>query len=104
MKLLSAAILGFVGLAVSFASGADKKQVDNRVPVRLQIRHADPWMVKALIEGASISQPELSTIWGVRGGGTNRGANNAQGSSLLKDGYLVVNPTDNSLWWYPNTQ
>jgi len=80
-----------------FASGGAGKQTDNRVPVKLPIRHADPWAVKALIEGSSISQPELSTILGFNGGATNRGGN----SLLLKDGFLVVNPTDNSLWWYP---
>lgn len=103
MKL--ALCLGFVLVSATtvFASGGKVRQVDNRTPVKLPIRHADPWAVKALIEGTSISQPELSTIIGMLGGAANRSSNNTQGanSPLLKDGFLVVNPTDNSLWWYP---
>jgi len=93
--------------AIALPSTATKKQVDNRTPVRLAIRHADPWAVKAMLEGQSITQPELSTILGgQRGGPSGSGQNNRQGgtSPLLKDGYLVVNPTDNSLWWYPKKQ
>jgi len=97
--MLAGWMLGCVCVAV--ASGGAKKQVDTRVPVKLPIHHADPWAVKALIEGTNLQQPELSSIWGVRGG--NAAGNNSQttNSPLLKDGYLVVNPTDNSLWWYP---
>ena len=101
MRLLICAGLLIGGTSMVLAAGGIKRQTDNRVPVRLQIRHADPWAVKALIEGSGGLQPELSTIWGVRGG-ANPGANAQGGNSpLLKDGYLVVNPTDNSLWWYP---
>lgn len=88
-----------------FASGTGKKQIDMRVPVKLQIRHADPWAVKALIEGTSLPSPEISTIIGVKGNANGNGNNQQSGNSpLLKDGYLVVNPTDNSLWWYPKKQ
>lgn len=91
--------------SAALASGG-KRQTDSRVPVKLPIRHADPWAVKAMIEGSSITQPELSTIMGVLGGTATTGANNRQGgnSPLLQDGFLVVNPTDNSLWWYPKKQ
>lgn len=82
------------------AGGGAKKQADNRVPVRLPIHHADPWAVKALIEGSGITSPEISTVLKVTGGNLPGGQGGAN-SPLLKDGFLVVNPTDNSLWWYP---
>ncbi len=90
-------------VSIALCTGGTKAQIDNRVPVKFQIRHADPWAVKAMIEGSAITQPELSTLLGVRGGSNNQGGNNTQNqnSPNLKDGFLVVNPTDNSLWWYP---
>ncbi|HSI71895.1 MAG TPA: hypothetical protein VK934_01860 [Fimbriimonas sp.] len=42
-------------------------------PVRVPIRSADPWAVKAMLEGTPISQPEISTIMGVRGFGGGGG-------------------------------
>jgi len=84
---------GFVGHA--------KKQTNVTGPVKLAIRHADPWMVKAMIEGGQVTQPELSTLWGVTGNQPGAQSGNQGGSPLLESGFLVVNPTDNSLWWYP---
>ncbi len=103
MKSLVSVGLSLGCAAVLSASGGTGRQTDNRVPIRLPIRHADPWAVKAMMEGSSITQPELSTILGVRGGAMGRNATNGQAgnSPLLQDGFLVVNPTDNSLWWYP---
>ena len=86
-------------LSSAMAVNKGRKQIDLRTPVRFEIHHADPWAVKAMLEGNPISQPEISTILGFRGGGSQRQTNK---SPLLQDGYLVVNPTDNSLWWYPN--
>jgi hypothetical protein len=71
-----------------------------RAPFRIQIRHADPWMVKAMLEGMPIRTPEISSLPGFAGVVAN-GANTGAGK-LLQDGFLVVNPTDNSLWYYPN--
>ncbi len=73
---------------------------NTRTPFKIQIRHADPWAVKALLEGNSLRSPELSTLPGFAGIMSN-GANAAQ-RQLLTDGFLVVNPTDNSLWYFPN--
>lgn len=67
-------------------------------PFRIPIRHADPWMIKALLEGMPVRSPEMSTQPGFQGVG--QAANTA--ASLLKSGRLVVNPTDNSLWFYPD--
>ncbi len=60
-----------------FASGSKKKQDDVRVPFRLAIRHADPWMVKAMLEGQGPDSPELSTVLKASkgaAGGTKTGA------------------------------
>ena len=94
----------FVGLGLTSALGISfRKQLDGQSPIRLAIHHADPWMVKAMLEGKSTDQPELSTIWQITGGGNlQSGGQAGAGSPFLRDGYLVVNPTDNSLWWYPN--
>lgn len=90
MKLACAAlVLSLVGPALAQESGR---------PIRFPVRHADPYMVKALLEGQAIFQPELSTALefaGVPGQAT--GAVNA----FFKNGRLIVNPTDNSLWFFP---
>jgi hypothetical protein len=64
----------------------------------MPIYHADPWLVKTLIEGGTATSPELFAIWIARG--LPMGPPNPN-KGLLQDGYLVVNPTDNSLWYYP---
>lgn len=86
--------LGLMLLGVTAWAGAA-----GRPPVRIPVRHADPWMVKAFFEGMAIRQPELSTNPGFTGLG-QAAANGA--SSFLKGGRLVVNPTDNSLWFFPD--
>lgn len=65
-------------------------------PIRITIRHADPWFVVRMLEGVQVQFPELSTLQ-IPGllappGGT--------GLALFK-GKFVVNPTDNSIWFYP---
>ena len=70
-----------------------------RQPVRIQVRHADPWMIKSLLEGGQIQSPELSTILALMGGQPPQGNGS---NSLVTDGKLMVNPTDNSLWFIPN--
>jgi hypothetical protein len=79
---------------------------ENRHPVRIPIYHADPWAVKALLEGRAIMSPEISTIMSM--GGMNPGAaQNAQNAAnqanaMFSGGFLIVNPTDNSLWFIPD--
>lgn len=68
-------------------------------PVRLVVRHADPWFVKAMLEGRQVWTPELSTIIGFMGWPPEIG----QGANaLFSGGKLIVNPTDNSLWFFPD--
>jgi hypothetical protein len=68
-------------------------------PVRIPVRHADPWAIKAMMEGRPIVSPEISTLL-LLTGQTGAAAAVTAGSNLLMDGILFVNPTDNSLWWY----
>jgi len=100
MRWIMAATLSFAFVS-AFATGTKGKQVENPAPVRFRIRHADPWHVKAMLEGLGGTSPEVSTIQALLGGGKQGNQNQQPNSPLLKDGYLVVNPTDNSLWWYP---
>ncbi len=94
--------LSFLLISSAFCLAGSRKQLNERVPVKFAIHHADPWSVKAMIEGTAIDTPELSSVRQLIGAGNllASGANGA-GSPLLEDGFLVVNPTDNSLWWYP---
>lgn len=86
-------------LSLSFLMVAAAHGQDPKAPFRIQIRHADPWAVKAMLEGLQITTPEISTLTGFRGVGAAAGS---AATKLLKSGYLVVNPTDNSLWLFPS--
>lgn len=91
MKLAGAVLL------LSLVTSAFAQETSR--PIRIPVRHADPYMVKALLEGQAIFQPELSTALGFAGvPGQAAGAVN----TFFKNGRLVVNPTDNSLWFFPN--
>lgn len=88
-------------LALAVAGGAIAQDLPKRTPVPIQfkIRHADPWFIKGLLEGQNLISPELSTIIGFMGfpeAGTNAV------NRLFTGGRLVVNPTDNSLWFFPD--
>lgn len=88
-------------LSIGWASGAWAQTAPTRKapPVRIPIRSADPWMVKAALEGLSVTQPEMSTIPGF--GGLGQAAGQAVGK-FYSGGKLIVNPTDNSLWFFPD--
>jgi len=76
-------------------------------------------MIKMLLEGAPVSQPEYSTLRmfggvfgsgnsgagsqnGFGGGQSGGGGNLGSGQVLVPSGWRVlVNPTDNSIWLFP---
>jgi hypothetical protein len=64
---------------------------------RIPVRHADPWLVKALLEGRQALAPEMSTVFAILG----LPETTADGVNGLFRGRIVVNPTDNSLWFFP---
>lgn len=89
MKL---AILGWL-LAMTLSVSAQ--------PVRLRIRHADPWMVKAMLEGQQVTAPEISTVWALNG---MMPAAGQAVQNYFARGRFVVNAADNSLWFFPERQ
>jgi len=90
-KILVAALLGFSALGLAAQ--------DTRQPIRIKVRHADPWFVKGMLEGRPLVSPELSTL--LNGMGFPEGAVNMI-SKTFENGKFMVNPTDNSIWWIPN--
>ena len=66
-------------------------------PIRIAVQHADPWMIVAMLEGRPVVSPEISTLFGALG----MPPQVAQGLNSLFKGKFVVNPTDNSIWFFP---
>lgn len=90
-KILLAGLVLFAALA-----GAAQ---DTRKPIRIKIRHADPWFVKSMLEGRPVLSPEISTL--LNGMGVPEGAVNMI-DKIFENGIFMVNPADNSIWWIPN--
>lgn len=65
--------------------------------IRFPVRHADPYLIVALLEGIPVLEPEISTILGFAG----LPAPPTSAFRLLPPGRLFVNPTDNSIWFVP---
>ncbi|HVL37997.1 MAG TPA: hypothetical protein VM328_01275 [Fimbriimonadaceae bacterium] len=70
-------------------------------PVKIQIHRADPWAIKALLEGQSLMSPELSTVLRLFGAPAGMGPAMGTGTPWFPEGSLMVNPADNSLWFVP---
>lgn len=68
---------------------------------RIYIQHADPWAVKALLQGTQIVSPELSTVLGFAG---VPDADSELIKQFFGEGRFIVNPTDNSLIWIPKSK
>jgi hypothetical protein len=67
-------------------------------PIKFIIRKADPYMVKAMLEGQPVVSPEMSTLFGASGfPAAGQALNN-----FFAKGKWVVNPADNSLWFFPD--
>ena len=100
VKSLSCALLALVaGSSLAAAVPKQGPALPARTPIRIPVRHADPWVVKFMLEGTSVVMPEMSTIFGLFGAPPQ----SAQGvNGLFSGGHFIVNPTDNSLWWYPD--
>lgn len=68
-------------------------------PFRIRVRHADPWLIKAILEGHQPTSPELSTLLNFAGLPQNQNANSR---TFLPKGHIVINPTDNAIWFFPD--
>lgn len=88
-------LLAAIGLAVVASA-----QGTAPTPRKLPIRHADPWFVKAMLEGTALRSPELGAILALAGGAPPAAAKGV--GALFTGGHLIVNPTDNSLWFIPD--
>lgn len=88
--LASLALLGSLLLA---------GQSEEPRPIKFQIRHADPWMIAALLQGQPVSQPEISTLFGFLAPPPPP-VNNV--GSLLPPGRIIINPADNTIWFIPD--
>jgi hypothetical protein len=80
----------FGALSLAGAANAQEdilKMLDGATrPVRVPIRSADPWVVKAMLEGTPVRQPEISTIMGVQGFGGGGGAGGGFGGGNFGGG------------------
>ena len=99
----------FAALGIQLA-GAHPPQFD-QLPVQIKIRHADPWLIAALLNGENPLSPEMSVTYGLPGfgggpgggqGGGQQGQNRGGGQSLIKGGRIIINPADNSIWFIPD--
>lgn len=87
-----------IALILALAVGAATAQAAKK-PIRIAVRHADPWALVALLEGRSLLSPEISTVMEFVGFPPPP----VQGfGRLLPPGRLFVNPGDNSIWFVPD--
>lgn len=68
------------------------------LPVRIQVRHADPYAIVALLQGNSIPFPEISTL-AIFGFQPPQGGR--QGQGFVPEGSFVVDPATNAIWYLP---
>lgn len=85
LGILAVAALGFAQTAVT--------------PVKIKVRHADPWMLVALLQGQPVISPEISTLMGFMG--MPAPPQTPGFGNLFPAGRVFVNPTDNSIWFVP---
>lgn len=82
----------------SVPQGAPDPLAPLGIPVRIQVYHADPYLIVSLLEGRQVPFPEMSTLaifrFQPRQGGQ-------QGQGFYPEGTFIVNPTDNSIWYLP---
>lgn len=97
MRSLALIALGVILMPFAFGQGSQIKL--RRQPVQIRVRHADPWAIKAMLEGQSLQFPELSTVLAVMGMPPQASQG---GKPLFDDGKFIVNPADNSLWFIPD--
>jgi hypothetical protein len=88
-------------LALAATTGVLAQQPSGFRPqaYRIPVRHADPWAIKFLLEGRDLVSPEISTVFAFMG--VPPAAGDAI-NGLVRNGRLIVNPIDNSLWFYPD--
>jgi len=100
MKPLTIALLSF---AAAFSFG-QVTGPSSRQAVRIPVYHADPYFIKAMLEGKQVMAPEISALFGALNGQAGQAAQQAANgaNAIFDNGFFIVNPTDNSLWFFFN--
>lgn len=99
MRLRLVLALTLTALTMGAMASSQPLRTEDPVAIRIPVRSADPWMIKSLLEGLAVKSPEMSTMPGFQG--LQQNAAGAAGA-FLRSGKLMVNPTDNSLWYIGN--
>lgn len=68
-------------------------------PVRIVVRHGDPWVIVSLLKGQSPPFSELSTLAWFLGGLPLEFGPSAGG--IGPEGTYIVNPADNCIYFLP---
>jgi hypothetical protein len=87
-------IVGIALAALGSAQALPKAPGAFKIPVY----HADPWFVVSMLQGQLVPSPELSTLLGFMGAPPQA----AEGLNRIFKGRFTVNPTDNSIWFFPD--
>jgi len=99
LLILFVAAFGITSALAAQSPGQTQLPRLERRAFRIPVRSADPWFLKSILEGQPLVSPELGTIMGLFGAPQQAAG---QVNGLLQNGKILVNPTDNSLWFYPN--
>lgn len=99
MRVALALVVAGIG---TYAHAAQASSVKLR-PHRFEVLHGDPWAIKAMLEGTPLRSPEIGVLLSMGGAGAGLAAGAASQNALFKSGTLMVNPTDNSIWWFPKS-
>ncbi len=87
-----------LGLAATLTSFGVAQDVIGGKVMRFRVKHADPWFIVAMLENWGVQSPELSTVFGALGA-----PQAGQALNRLFKGKFIVNPTDNSILFFPDT-
>lgn len=86
-----------LALAASLTTVGFGQDVIGEKVMRFRVNHADPWFIVALLENWGVQSPELSTVFGALGA-----PQAGQALNKLFKGKFIVNPTDNSILFFPD--
>ncbi len=88
-------MLVILTLAVAACGFSQERKIP--APIKIPVYHADPWFIVAMLDGRSVSSPEMSTILGFMGAPPEA----SQAFNRIFNGKFVVSPADNAIWFFP---
>ena len=94
-------LVATVGLFAVLATSAfcQARPIGDGGVFRFQVLHGDPYLIKALLQGTQVMQPELSTL--LNFAGVPDKDSDLITSLFGGPGRIVINPTDNSILFFP---